>query len=82
MQSAIDRDEIVSTVMGGRADPMYSGLPENYKWNWKEGKDYYAHDLDEAGKVLDEAGYTLGDDGYRYKDGKKTVHRDLLLLFR
>ncbi len=68
---AIDRDEIVSTVMGGRADPMYSGLPENYKWNWKEGKDYYAHDLDEAGKVLDEAGYTLGDDGYRYKDGKK-----------
>ena len=68
---AIDRDEIVSTVMGGRADPMYSGLPENYKWNWKEGKDYYAHDLDEAGKVLDEAGYALGDDGYRYKDGKK-----------
>ncbi len=68
---AIDRDEIISTVMGGRADPMYSGLPESYKWNWKEGKDYYAHDLDEAGKVLDEAGYALGDDGYRYKDGKK-----------
>ena len=68
---AIDRDEIVNTVMGGHAEPMYSGLPENYEWNWAGAKDYYKHDLDAAGKLLEDNGYILKEDGYRYKDGKK-----------
>ena len=68
---AIDRDEIVNTVMGGHAEPMYSGLPEDYEWNWAGAKDYYKHDLEAAGKLLEDNGYILKEDGYRYKDGKK-----------
>lgn len=49
---AIDREEIINTVMGGHAEAMYTGLPENYQWNWKEGKDFYKYDLDAAGKLL------------------------------
>lgn len=68
---AIDRDEIINTVMGGHCEAMYTGLPEGYKWNWKEGKDYYKYDLEAAGKLLEDNGYKLGSDGYRYKDGEK-----------
>ena len=68
---AIDREEIINTVMGGHAEAMYSGLPENYQWNWKEGKDFYKYDLDAAGKLLEDNGYKLESDGYRYKDGEK-----------
>jgi ABC-type transport system substrate-binding protein len=68
---AIDRDEIINTVMGGHCEAMYTGLPEGYKWNWKEGKDYYKYDLEAAGKLLEDNGYKLESDGYRYKDGEK-----------
>lgn len=68
---AIDREEIINTVMGGHAEAMYTGLPENYQWNWKEGKDFYKYDLDAAGKLLEDNGYKLESDGYRYKDGEK-----------
>lgn len=68
---AIDREEIISTVMGGHAEPMYSGLPEGYKWNWTGAKEYYKADVEAAGKLLEENGYKLENDGYRYKDGKK-----------
>ena len=68
---AIDRDEIISTVMGGHAEAMYSGLPEGYKWNWTGAKEYYKADVEAAGKLLEENGYKLESDGYRYKDGKK-----------
>lgn len=68
---AIDRDEIISTVMSGHAEAMYSGLPEGYKWTWTEGKDFYKHDIEAAAKLLEDNGYKLESDGYRYKDGKK-----------
>ncbi len=68
---AIDRAEIVSTVMGNMADPMVGALPSNYKWYWKGADNYYPHDLQAAGKLLEDNGYQLKDDGYRYKDGKK-----------
>lgn len=68
---AIDRDEIINTVMSGHAEAMYSGLPEGHKWNWAEGKDFYKHDVEAAAKLLEDNGYKLESDGYRYKDGKK-----------
>lgn len=68
---AIDRDEIISTVMSGHAEAMYSGLPEGYKWTWTENKDFYKHDIEAAAKLLEDNGYKLENDGYRYKDGKK-----------
>lgn len=68
---AIDRDEIISTVMDGHAEPMYTGLPEGYKWNWKDGKNAYKHDVKAASKLLEDNGYKLSSDGFRYKDGQK-----------
>lgn len=68
---AIDRDEIISTVMSGHAEAMYSGLPEGYKWTWTESKDFYKYDIEAAAKLLEDNGYKLESDGYRYKDGKK-----------
>lgn len=69
---AIDRDEIVSTVMGGKADQMVGALPASYApWYWDGAEGYYKHDINAANALLDENGYKLSDDGYRYKDGKQ-----------
>ncbi len=68
---AIDRDEIIHTVMGDTADPLVGALPSHYEWYWKGADNYYPHDLGAANKLLEDNGYILKDDGFRYKDGEK-----------
>lgn len=68
---AIDREEMINTVMAGTAEPMVGALPSNYEWYWKGADNYYPYDLEKASKLLEDNGYILKEDGCRYKDGKK-----------
>lgn len=70
---AVDREELIQTVVGGFATPMYGAMPPDY-WEWMEGREYYPHnDIDAANAYLEENGYILADDGYRYKDGQQAT---------
>jgi len=68
---AVDRKEIIDTVMDGHAIEMKGGLPADYPWYWEGTDNYYDHDIEAANKLLEDNGYILGNDGYRYKDGKQ-----------
>jgi peptide/nickel transport system substrate-binding protein len=61
---AIDRDDIVDTVMMGHAEPGLDSFthPESI-WALPDG--IREHDIERAQEMLDEAGYELGDDGRR-----------------
>lgn len=64
---AIDREELIDTVMAGHADPATSIVPDVFTDIWWEPEDdeRVDFDLNEANSILDEAGYPMGDDGVR-----------------
>ena len=68
---ALDREEIIQTVMGGYAEPMEGALPTGFTGYLEGSEKYYPYDLDAANKLLEDSGWEMGSDGYRYKDGKK-----------
>lgn len=68
---AVDRKEIIHTVMADTCDPLYGPLPTTDKYYWEGATDYYKYDIDAAKKHLEDNGYTMNKDGFYYKDGKK-----------
>ncbi len=69
---ALDREEIVESVLGGYASVVHNPIPETIMDN--DSSDPYKNaSLDDARAILDKAGWTLGADGIRTKGGVKTV---------
>lgn len=68
---AVDRKEIIHTVMADTCDPLLGPLPSNNEWYWKGTDNYYPYDAEAANKLLEDNGYIMKEDGYRYKDGKQ-----------
>jgi peptide/nickel transport system substrate-binding protein len=61
---AIDRDLLIRTLMGGRAQPAKSLLPTKH-WAWNGDGPSFNYDPARAEQLLDEAGYRRGHDGVR-----------------
>lgn len=68
---AVDREEIIHTVMADTCDPLFGPLPANNEWYWKGTDNYYEFNIEAANQLLEDSGYRLSSDGYRYKDGKQ-----------
>lgn len=69
LNTGMDRQKIVDTVLNGHGKPAYSICEGTTFWNPDSViKD---NDPDEAKKILDEAGWIVGEDGIREKDGEK-----------
>jgi len=88
---AVDREAIVSDVLGGHGQPAHTPVPETFG-RYHEGEASFAYDVDQAKEVLAEAGWQPGDDGIRVKDGQRaaftvmyfpddTLRRDLASAF-
>ncbi|GAB3662086.1 ABC transporter substrate-binding protein [Glycomyces tarimensis] len=66
MHTAIDKQELVDTVLDGNGDPAVSIIPAIFDhWHWDGGDALVQFDIDEANRMLDEAGYERGEDGIR-----------------
>ncbi|MFD0024665.1 ABC transporter substrate-binding protein [Streptomyces sp. NPDC058382] len=70
IQKAVDRQEIVDTVLSGSYEPATSALASTTA-DYTDLGDALGHDAAGAGKLLDEAGWRTGSDGIRTKNGKK-----------
>lgn len=68
---AVDREEIIHTVMADTCDPLLGPLPSNNEWYWKGTDNYYPYDIEAANQLLEDSGYKMDSDGYRYKDGEQ-----------
>ena len=66
---AVDRQEIVDTVLGERFHTATSPLAQRTP-GWTDLSDRLGHDPDAAAAQLDAAGWTEGPDGIREKDGR------------
>jgi peptide/nickel transport system substrate-binding protein len=79
IQWAIDKDKLVSDVLGGLGVAGDGYLPPAYpQWLWKPAaSDAITFNLAKANSVLDAAGYKKGSDGVRIdpKTGKKLSFR-------
>ncbi|MDE3200757.1 MAG: ABC transporter substrate-binding protein [Acidobacteriota bacterium] len=77
---AINRKEIIDTLLGGHAHTAESLLPEGH-WAWTGNVDRYKYDPTIANRLLDEAGYPTGPDGVRFHLTMKTsTNEDTRLL--
>lgn len=66
MHMAIDKQELVDTVLDGNGTPATSLIPAIFEqWHWDGGDELVQFDLDAANRLLDEAGYERGEDGIR-----------------
>lgn len=76
---AIDRTEFVTRLLNGRGAPGNPGfLPPDHPMH-VEVDDEYAHDPEEAGRLLDDAGYARRDDnGVRVNGEGETLRLSLL----
>ncbi|NJC74059.1 ABC transporter substrate-binding protein [Planosporangium thailandense] len=76
---AIDKDKLVSNVLGGLGQVGNGYLPPAYpQWTWKPSADEaVSYDPAKANSLLDAAGYTKGGDGIRVdsKTGKPLSFR-------
>jgi peptide/nickel transport system substrate-binding protein len=66
---AIDRQELVDTVLSDAFEPATSVLASTTP-GYADLSDQLAFDPDEAGRILDDAGWKPGPDGIRVKDGE------------
>lgn len=57
---AIDRDEIMSIVAGGKGTKLGSALYSGFGKYYKDVSDVYNYDVEKAKELLDEAGYKNG----------------------
>ncbi|HPQ39034.1 MAG TPA: ABC transporter substrate-binding protein [bacterium] len=62
---ALDRESIITHVLGGLASPAVSLLPEGH-WAFNTDLAQIPFDPEEAGRLLDAAGYSLHDGGNRF----------------
>ncbi|MFF1922315.1 ABC transporter substrate-binding protein [Streptomyces sp. NPDC058221] len=70
VQKAVDRQEIVDTVLSGSYEPATSALASTTA-DYTDLSDGLGHDAAGARKLLDEAGWRTGPGGIRTKNGKK-----------
>jgi peptide/nickel transport system substrate-binding protein len=70
LQHGIDRKEIISTVYTEDWLPAQSLFQSNVPGSTDHSADF-AHDADQANRLLDEAGWAKGSDGVRAKDGEQ-----------
>ena len=91
LNHAVDRDAMVTAILGGHGVPAYTPVPEVL------GEAYapeatFDFDPDRARQLLDEAGWVPGEDGVRVRDGvraeftvmyfpEETLRRDLAQAF-
>jgi peptide/nickel transport system substrate-binding protein len=68
---AINRKQIIQTLLRGLAQPAESLLPTNH-WAWSGDVARYDFDPARAGRLLDEAGYKPGANGIRFHLTMKT----------
>jgi peptide/nickel transport system substrate-binding protein len=66
---AVNRQEVVDTVLGDRFHPATSPLAHRTP-GWTDLSERLGHDPDAAAARLDAAGWTEGPDGIREKDGR------------
>lgn len=67
LHHAIDKPQLVETVLDGFGDPGVSIVPKIFEtFHWDPGEDErVSFDLDQARQILDDAGYEMGADGIR-----------------
>ncbi|MFK3728934.1 ABC transporter substrate-binding protein [Streptomyces sp. NPDC088090] len=70
LQAAVDRDEVVDTVLSSSYRPATSSLAETTD-AYHDNSALLAHDTDRARSLLDGAGWRPGPDGVRVKDGRR-----------
>jgi peptide/nickel transport system substrate-binding protein len=68
---AIDRNEIIRSLLGGHAHPAESLLPANH-WAYTGDVAHYDYDPERARQLLDEAGRKPGPGGLRFHLTMKT----------
>ena len=71
ISSAIDRDLIIKTLLGGRARAASSLLPPNH-WAFNGDGPRFDYDPVRASRLLDEAGHPRGNSGVRFHVTMKT----------
>ncbi|MFF7157541.1 ABC transporter substrate-binding protein [Streptomyces sp. NPDC008139] len=70
LEVAIDRKEVVDTVLSGSYHPATSSLSSTTD-GYQDNSKLLAHDPAAAGRILDAAGWKPGPDGIRVKNGAK-----------
>ncbi|AUY52704.1 ABC transporter substrate-binding protein [Streptomyces sp. CB01881] len=70
LEIAVDRKEVVDTVLSGNYRPATSSLSSTTT-AYQDNSKLLAHDPAAAGRLLDAAGWTPGPDGIRAKNGVK-----------
>ncbi len=68
IRHAINRQEIVDSVLSGFAELSRAGVPAGTVL-YSEDVSTVEYDPELAGRILDEAGWIMGADGIRYRDG-------------
>jgi peptide/nickel transport system substrate-binding protein len=68
IRHAVNRQEIVDSVLRGYALLSRAGLPEGTAL-YNDSVPEVTYDPELAGRILDEAGWVRGADGFRYRDG-------------
>ena len=68
IRHAVDRQQIIDTVLNGYAELSRAGVPEGTVL-YTDSVPGVTYDPELAGRILDEAGWIMGADGIRYRDG-------------
>ncbi|GAB2629588.1 ABC transporter substrate-binding protein [Streptomyces capparidis] len=71
LDTAVDRDAIVRSVLDGAGRAAHGPLPADSPW-FARGTER-RHDVDEARRILDAAGWKPGKGGVRSKDGRRAA---------
>ena len=72
---AIDRPQIIDTVMKGQAEAGLTPIPPIFEWAFDDSLEPLPYDPDQAKAMLAEAGWTPGAGGTLQKGGKKFAFR-------
>lgn len=67
---AMDRKEMIETILDGEGTPAYS-IADGLPWFNDKTIEQNDGDIEKAKKILDDAGWVEGSDGIREKDGVK-----------
>lgn len=67
---AMDRKEMIETILDGEGTPAYS-IADGLPWFNDKTIEENDGDIEKAKKILDDAGWVEGSDGIREKDGVK-----------
>ncbi|WP_101255867.1 ABC transporter substrate-binding protein [Streptomyces barkulensis] len=71
LDTAVDRQAIVDSVLSGAGRAAYGPVPTGSPW-FAEGTER-RHDPDGAREILDDAGWKAGEDGVRRRDGRRAA---------